>query len=102
MSKYIQDLVIVRLNLRSDGEPAIVALLESFRDRSGKHESSNKVVVVVILHLCTDINMWVERSVQTIRARMGTQAGIKLSPDTAMLPLVVGHAVWLSRDMTQT
>ena len=45
MAVSVQDLGHHTTTVRSDGEPSIVAMLEALRDRIGRHESINEVVV---------------------------------------------------------
>ena len=102
MTSFIQDLGHVSVILRSDGEPAIVTMLEALRDRGGQLESVEEEVIQAApahSHPCVGTG---ERSIQTIRAQMRTlvvqlqrKVGMELTADSPILPWAVRHAAWL-------
>ena len=78
--------------VRSGGEPAIVALLEALRDRVGRRESSEKVIIPEAPAHSHQM-MGSCESIQAIRAQMRTlvlqlqwKVGIELPPHSLILP----------------
>ena len=102
MCSFLKELGHTRMDLRSDNEPAILAFVEAVKLKTAQYEEIETIFTTSGPRHSHQSVGGAERFVQTVRGLMRTfvvqleeKTGMKVKPDSPILPWALRHAAWV-------